>query len=142
MALYKIDSLKDLQKLAKQLAAKLKGGDVVALSGPLGAGKTTLAQMIGRELGIKKHLTSPTFILMKLYNFSSIAQKKSKAKYLCHIDLYRINPTKEMLGFEEYLGNKDYICFVEWAEKIKNKLPKGAIKVSIKLKDSSRLISF
>ena len=124
---HNIASLADLQIFVKAFAKELQGGTVLALQGELGAGKTTLVQMLARELGIKESVTSPTFTIFKNYKLPPAQQKKHKAKELCHIDVYRLGSADDQLGFEEYLGDEDYISVVEWAEKIKNKLPKNTI---------------
>ncbi|MAG29059.1 tRNA (adenosine(37)-N6)-threonylcarbamoyltransferase complex ATPase subunit type 1 TsaE [bacterium] len=135
-----IKSLDDLQKFAHDFAGSLKGGDVIALSGPLGAGKTTLVQTAAAELGAKDRVTSPTFTLMKTYALPKSSQDKHHAVQLCHIDLYRVESAKESIGFEEYIGDKDYICFIEWPEKAKHLLPKNVISISIDVEDRQRII--
>ncbi len=101
----------------KKLAAKLNGGDILLLSGDLGAGKTSLVKGIAAGLGITKELTSPTFTLMNVYEVQS---QKSKVKSLVHIDTYRLKDEKELLeiGVEDYLGQSNTICAIEWPEKI------------------------
>jgi len=138
MDTYKINSLDDLQKFAKDLCSKLKPGDIVALSGELGAGKTTLVQMIAKELGIKARVQSPTFNLVKEYE---IKPDVRSIKRLCHIDLYRIDGSFDDLGLDEYFDDEDSVLFIEWAEKIKKHLPKDVkwIKIDIN-KDGTRVI--
>lgn len=107
------------KKFALKLAKKLKGGEILALIGDLGGGKTCFTQGLALGLGIKKLVASPTFILMKIYSV-----KNSCIKRLCHIDLYRLKKPKDVihLGVREYLGGKNTICVIEWADKIKNLL--------------------
>jgi len=116
------NSFEETQNLAANLAPKLKGGDILALSGDLGGGKTTFVQGLAKGLGIKEKVQSPTFVLMKIY------QVPKKKFSLCHIDLYRLKNKKdiESVGFQDYLRNNDYICVIEWAEKIKKILPSKA----------------
>jgi tRNA threonylcarbamoyladenosine biosynthesis protein TsaE len=137
---HKIKSLENLQEFAKDFLNNLKGGDVITLSGTLGAGKTTLVQMIARELGIKQNITSPTFTIIKTYDLPTAAQKKYKAKYMCHIDLYRLDKANQPIGFEEYIKDKDYICFVEWPERVDKALFKDSIQISIKVLGEKRII--
>ena len=101
----------------KKISAKLNGGDILLLSGELGAGKTSLVKGIAKGLGIKHEITSPTFTLMNIYEVKSL---KSKVKSLIHIDTYRLKDEKELLeiGVEDYLGKPDTICIIEWPEKI------------------------
>jgi tRNA threonylcarbamoyladenosine biosynthesis protein TsaE len=110
-------------KLGEKIAKALKAGDVVALSGQLGAGKTTLIQGVARGLGIKNYITSPTFTLINEF--------KGRLS-LYHVDLYRLNDIFEAedIAIEEYF-EKGGITVVEWAEKIKELLPKSAIKINI-----------
>lgn len=120
-------SLDNIPVLAKEIAKNLKGGEVFALIGELGSGKTTFVKAIGKELGIKKTITSPTFAIINKYNF----KLNSEQKYLYHLDLYRTESTKEVLslGLEEFLVNKKTVVFIEWANKIKNQLPLKTIKI-------------
>lgn len=120
----KLTSLKteqDTQKLAKSLVKSFKGSEILALEGDLGAGKTTLTRYIANEFGIKR-VTSPTFVLMKIYKI----QKNSKIKQIVHIDCYRLDDPQELfyLGVEEYLNRPDTIVIIEWADKIKKYLKK------------------
>ncbi|MBU2575645.1 tRNA (adenosine(37)-N6)-threonylcarbamoyltransferase complex ATPase subunit type 1 TsaE [Patescibacteria group bacterium] len=138
MAIYKIKSLDDLQKFAKNLCSKLKAGQIIALTGELGAGKTTLVQMIAKELGIKARVASPTFNLVKEYD---VKPEVRGIKKLCHIDLYRIDGKFDDLGLDEYFDDKDSVLFIEWAEKIKKHLPKDVIWIKIDIKkDGTRAI--
>ncbi|TSC74232.1 MAG: ATPase [Parcubacteria group bacterium Gr01-1014_44] len=111
------NSQSETELVGKKLAAKLKGSDILLLSGELGAGKTSLVKGIARGLGIKNEITSPTFTLMNIYEVQSL---KSKVKSLVHIDTYRLKDEKELLeiGVEDYLGKPNTICVIEWPEKI------------------------
>lgn len=104
------------KNLGKKVAKELRGGEIIGLVGSLGGGKTTFAKGMARGLGIKKEITSPTFVLWRLYKVPG----RKKIKYLCHIDLYRIQKLKDIinLGMEEYWRRKDVVCLIEWAEKI------------------------
>lgn len=126
--------------LGKKIAKDLKGGEVLAFSGNLGAGKTTLIKGIAKGLGIKKIITSPTFVLMKVYNV-----KHKTIKRLVHIDCYRLNSSQEILdiGAGEYINDKNTIVVIEWAEKIKKILPRQQKQILISLgnKENERLIN-
>jgi len=114
-------SLPELQKYAAKCAKTLKGGEVIALIGDLGAGKTTFAKALLKAHGVKKRVTSPTFSLIVPY-------KKGRLTFY-HIDLYRIKNHKEFLSLEiaENWTSPESVHLIEWADKIQKHLPKGAI---------------
>ena len=91
---------------AEKFAAGLQGGDVVLLTGELGAGKTTFTKGIALALRIKEPVTSPPFTIIKEYKGEKFA--------LYHMDMYRLSGDITELGLEEYLGRKDGVCVVEW----------------------------
>lgn len=134
MAVITTTSAKQTQKVATLLASQVRGIEtthalVLALNGELGAGKTTFVQGFSRALGIKDRITSPTFVLMKIYK---LAQKKFTFKHLVHIDCYRIDRSDELLhlGLDEILGDPDAIILIEWANRIKKILPSDAITLN------------
>jgi len=112
---------KDTQNFAKKLAKSLKGGEIIALEGDLGAGKTTLIQYLAKALNVKEKVTSPTFVLLKIYEISN---KKYGLRNLVHVDCYRLDDPQELfyLGLEEYLNKKDAVVAIEWVDKIKKYL--------------------
>ncbi len=119
----KIGSLQECQKLAVSFAKTLAEGDVVVLSGDLGAGKTTFTQFVLRSLGVKEVVNSPTFSILKSYN--------GKFRFE-HIDAYRINTDEALnIGLDELLSKKDRVFFIEWAENIAPLIPKKRISVRI-----------
>lgn len=121
---FKTYSPEETYKLGAALGKILKKGDVVCLTGDLGAGKTAFTKGIAAALGIKGHITSPTFTIVNEYN-SDVP--------LYHFDVYRISASEEMfeIGFEEYLyGNG--IVVIEWANMIEDILPGEYISVDIK----------
>jgi len=92
--------------VAESFAARLQGGDVVLLSGELGAGKTTFTKGIALALGITEPVTSPTFTIIKEY--------EGRELDLYHMDMYRLSGDLTELGLEDYLGNEKGICVIEW----------------------------
>lgn len=110
---------------ARQLAPKLQGGEVIALIGKLGSGKTTFTQELAKELGVKSLVTSPTFLIMQQYNLPDSAP----AKWLYHLDLYRIKDFQELitLDIEQVWQHPQTITVIEWADKIESQLPKNTI---------------
>ena len=130
-------SAEETKKLAAKIAQEVKGGQVLALSGDLGGGKTTFIQGLAKGLGVKPKITSPTFVLLKNY-------QTAKGFGLVHIDLYRLEKIKEIesMGIADYLSKKDFLVVIEWAEKIKKFLPKDTIWIRFDFIDkNSRKIS-
>lgn len=109
--------------IAAEFAATLRPGDVVALIGDLGAGKTLFTRGVAVALGISGEVTSPTFTLIQEYEGELS---------LYHMDMYRLNNEREILdiGVEDYFCG-DGVCLVEWAEKLGSILPPDAIRVTI-----------
>lgn len=118
-------SAQETKRFGEKFANNLKGGEIVALVGDLGNGKTTFVQGLARGFGIKNRIISPTFILRRDY------QGKKK---LCHIDLYRIEEGVEKefrnLGTDELFGSSDTIVVIEWAEKVRELLPQSTIWIT------------
>jgi len=108
----------------KQLADQLRPGDVVALTGDLGAGKTALVKGIARGLGIAQDVTSPTFTLVHEYAGGRLP--------LFHVDLYRLDNVEQAvaIGIEDYLGGPG-VTAIEWAEKIESLLPAHSTRIRI-----------
>ncbi|MFA6215722.1 MAG: tRNA (adenosine(37)-N6)-threonylcarbamoyltransferase complex ATPase subunit type 1 TsaE [Patescibacteria group bacterium] len=128
-------SEKQTFELGKKLAKKLRGGEVLALSGELGAGKTILVKGIAAGLGIKKIITSPTFVLMKVYQLRA-RTLKLKANKLVHIDCYRLTNAQAIIdiGAKEYFNRPDAITVIEWPEKIKEVLPRQKMNIKLSLR--------
>ncbi len=143
----KIVSRKDVAIIAKELLVKVASTNkdtatVLSLSGDLGAGKTTLTQELAKELGIKEKVSSPTFVLMKIYNTKN---KKYFFKKLIHIDAYRIekNDKLDFLRLHDFLAEKENLIIVEWPEKIKKIIKNVDQKVFIKHhSEDSRVFDF
>ncbi len=121
------NSPQETEKFGIKLFQKLQGGDIVLLSGDLGAGKTALTKGIAKGFGIKSEITSPTFTLMNVYQ---INKKTSQIKTLVHIDTYRLKDEKELIeiGVEDYLGKDNTVCIIEWPEKISGLLQNASVK--------------
>ncbi len=115
--------------LGQELGQSLRGGEILALYGDLGAGKTALVQGIAAGLDIKAMVNSPTFTIMKLYPV-----KKGQIKRLCHIDAYRLSQGKELLdiGAGDYLGAADTVTALEWAEKIETLAESECVRIYLK----------
>ena len=121
-------ALSGINNLAKKVAAQLKGGEILALIGPLGAGKTTFVKALAKQLKIKHRVTSPTFTLLHRYN----AKIAKRPIFLYHLDLYRTKNFREVktLGVEEFWGRPEAITLIEWADKIKRHWPKKTFVIN------------
>ncbi len=108
--------------LGEKLGQKLKGGDVVCLTGDLGGGKTHFTKGIAKALGIEEQIVSPTFVVMKIY-------ERENAPDFYHLDLYRMNSAKDLDGMdlEDVIGNPEAIVAIEWPERAEEIVPKNAI---------------
>lgn len=117
------------QNFAREILAKKPGSQavVLALSGDLGAGKTTFLQGFARGLGIEEVVNSPTFIIMKKFEI-----RNSKFEMFYHFDLYRLESQKdvEFLDLKEIIADPKNIVAIEWPEKITSLLPENAIKIT------------
>jgi len=121
-------SEKETVELGSKIGKRLRPGDLVALSGDLGAGKTTLVKGIAKALKVKnyKYVNSPSFVLVKEY--------KGKIP-LYHFDIYRLNNLKDIedIGYEDYLGGKGVVV-IEWAKKMSRILPKRHLDIVLKIR--------
>jgi len=146
------NSIEETKDIGKKIASKLKGGEIIALHGDLGAGKTVITKGIAQGLGYNKIVNSPTFVLMKIYKIPSTKKDglkiplppeertgnptliKGEIKRICHIDAYRISTEEEIegIGIYEYLGKRDTICIIEWPERIKKIMPKNTKWINLK----------
>jgi len=118
-------SIDETVALGAQLAKKLRRGDIVALIGDLGAGKTVFTKGIAKGLGVRnvRYVNSPTFVIIK--------EHKGKIP-LYHLDLYRLDHSSviDAENFEEYFYG-DGVTVIEWADKIRRLLPKKYIEVRL-----------
>jgi tRNA threonylcarbamoyladenosine biosynthesis protein TsaE len=120
----------ETEHIGKVFAKNLVAGDIVAMYGDLGSGKTEFVKGICDYFEVEEIITSPTFTIVNKYT-SSVAGKESLSIY--HIDLYRIEKETELneIGFQEYLNDENAITLIEWAEKT-TQIPPQAIKITIK----------
>jgi len=117
-------SREETAAFAAELAAKAKAGDVFALSGDLGAGKTVFAKGFAKGLGVEDDVTSPTFTILQSYQGSELK--------LHHFDVYRIENPDEMeeIGLDWALDD-EAACLIEWPERIEELLPARTVRVRI-----------
>ena len=124
-------SAKQTEEIAFEYAKTLNKGDVVLLSGDLGAGKTAFVKGVAKFFGLDG-VTSPTYAYLNIYG-----------DLLYHYDCYRLScgEDAERLGLTDYFGG-DNICFIEWAENIEDALPDTVKKVEIlKVSENERTIN-
>jgi tRNA threonylcarbamoyladenosine biosynthesis protein TsaE len=116
--------LSKAEDVAKKIAGAIKGGEVLALVGELGSGKTTFTKALAKALGMKRKVSSPTFVMMQ--EFTVPAKPPRPKLFLYHLDLYRTKNFKEVksLGITEWWGHPETITVIEWADKIIEELPK------------------
>jgi len=129
-------SVNQTLRIGKQLARNLAGGEIILLSGSLGAGKTVLAKGIAQGLGINKdNVISPTFVLLRVHQGKHLLQ---------HFDLYRVKSIEDIfaLGYEEYFYSQA-VTIIEWPERLKFLLPGEFLKIKLITKSKNkRLFKF
>jgi len=121
--------------LGRKIGEGLRGGDVLVLSAPLGAGKTVLAKGIASGLGIKEAITSPSFTIVNEYGIDGNSGGEDKgAKAFYHIDVWRLRGEDDFEaigGVELFNGNS--ICIIEWGERIKGLLPENNLNIKMEI---------
>lgn len=123
----------DTLKFGEELAAKLSPGNVIAMYGDLGAGKTAFVRGLAKGLGLDARVSSPTFTIVNEYLGDTP---------LFHFDMYRLSDADELfeIGWEDYIS-RNGICVVEWSENVEDAFYNDTIRIYIeKTGDDSRLI--
>ncbi|CAN5712169.1 hypothetical protein BH11PAT2_BH11PAT2_08850 [soil metagenome] len=142
-----LNSLEALQAEAADFVATLTpksdGATLVTLSGELGAGKTSFTQGLAKALGIEESITSPTFVLEKVYD---LPEETSRGfARLVHIDAYRLEGSESLLplGLDLLLPDPKNLIVLEWPEMVEGQLPTPDVAVSIVVEeDITRTISY
>lgn len=137
-----IDALtSEASAFAKGLVCRERGATLITLSGELGAGKTSFVQGIAGALGVPGPVTSPTFVLEKIYPLRGSVFSK-----LIHIDAYRLTSGDELraLGFDELMGDVQNLILLEWPEKVIDLLPAPAHRITLTVPEATdgRTISY
>lgn len=130
-----------MEKLGVECAASLCGGDVLLLSGELGAGKTVFCKGLAKGLGVTATVVSPTFTLMNEYTGRDARGEEIK---LCHFDAYRLADADEAYGagLADFIGDGGCVCAVEWWENIRDLFDGcNVIKITIDKKDDFREVT-
>lgn len=128
-----VPSASDMQSLGMKLSATLQGGEIIIVTGPLGAGKTTLVQGMARGLGIMERVTSPSFALINIHQGRLC---------LLHCDFYRLQSTDDVEATGLYdLLSADSVAVIEWGEGFTSVLPDPTLWIEISPQHSgSRLV--
>jgi len=131
----KINDPESMKSFGEKLSMHLKSGDILALVGDLGAGKTHITQGICASLGRTEPVTSPTFALVNEYTDTT--------PQVIHFDLYRMDKAEELLsiGWEDYL-EQDAILILEWADRFPELIPEGSHCIHIEHTDTGRTLSY
>jgi tRNA threonylcarbamoyladenosine biosynthesis protein TsaE len=142
MTAHKLSTVAETRAFGSALAAVLRPGDLVVLSGPLGAGKTALAQGIGAGLGIAGEVTSPTFVIARVHRPDPA---RGGWVPLVHVDAYRLgavaDPRAEVDDLDLDASIDDSVTLVEWGEGIVEQLSDAYLEVRIeRLDDDSRVV--
>lgn len=116
-----LNSLEDTGTLARKIADTINGGEILALSGPIGAGKTTFTKAFAAALGVAATVVSPTYTLLQPYELPRAIRGITT---LIHIDAYRLENADELraIGFEDFLHDPSKIILIEWAENVEKLL--------------------
>jgi len=122
----RMNSAEETKLFAQKLGERLSGGEVLTLTGDLGAGKTTFTQGLAQGLGVKRHVNSPTFTIIKEYQGSKLP--------LYHMDAYRLEEQEEDLGFDEYFYGQG-VSVIEWPQMIQEFIPAEHLEIEIKKLD-------
>lgn len=139
---YLVNSEEETIQVASNLAKTLKGGELIFATGSLGAGKTFFFKALGKELGVKRIINSPTFNLVKIYD----GKLNSNPLVLYHVDCYRlegVDERKKDLGLDEVIGEDNTLVYVEWPsfadEFTKNYTPRIEINIEYVSENSRRI---
>jgi tRNA threonylcarbamoyladenosine biosynthesis protein TsaE len=127
---FESNSAEDTYNIGKELGEKAEAGQVFALDGDLGTGKTVFTKGFAEGLGIKEPVNSPTFTILQIYEDGRLP--------LYHFDVYRIEEPEEMdeVGFDDYIYGSG-VCMIEWADQIREILPEKTRTITIR-KDLSK----
>ncbi len=122
------------RRVGARLGQLLRGGEVICLQGPLGAGKTVLAQGIGRGWGAATSLVSPSFVLIREH------RRPTGDQILLHVDFYRLEDPQEVLGLglEDWLEDPEVVTLIEWPERAMEMLPPERLWVRLEFADTER----
>ena len=134
---YISNSLSETEKLAKKFLTENPDVKLVGLVGNLGSGKTAFVRSIAKALGVKRNITSPTFVLMKIYPVEN--------RNLVHIDAYRLSDYEDLeaIGYNELVVDENNLIFIEWPERVFSQFPANMKIINFEyIDENKRKISF
>jgi tRNA threonylcarbamoyladenosine biosynthesis protein TsaE len=118
----KVCNLGELEELAIEIGSRLKGGEIIELRGDLGSGKTTFVSSLVKGTGCKEKVSSPTFVIKKLY--------KTKEFDIHHFDFYRLQSKDQILyELREIVNDKNSVIIIEWPDILDDILPPNKVKI-------------
>lgn len=122
------ESYSETVALGERLGETLKGGEVLAMFGGMGMGKTAFTTGVAKGMGLSCEVSSPTFAIVNVYG---------KNGELCHFDMYRVSTWDDLdsTGFFDYMAQGAVLC-VEWSENIENALPETAVHITFEKGDT------
>ena len=129
-----VATAEEMRELGRRLAATLRAGDLLVLSGPLGAGKTTLVQGIGDGLGVRGPITSPTFVIARVH------PSLRGGPALVHADAYRLGGAAEIDDLDLDSSTASSVTVVEWGEGLAEGLSEDRLEIAIELHGEGRVV--
>ena len=124
----------DMRALGRRIAADLRAGDLLILSGPLGAGKTTLVQGIGEGLNVRGPITSPTFVIARVH------PPLGNGPALVHADAYRLGGVAEVDDLDLDSDTASSVTAIEWGEGLAEGLSEDRLEIAIEISGTARMV--
>jgi len=134
-----VDSIAEMHKLAAKIAAQCQGGELIGLSGELGAGKTEFAKGFLASFNYAELVTSPSYTIENIYELPVASQSASRGAFseIHHFDCYRLAGSSNLEQFREATLRDDIVCLIEWPEKIEDLEDLLSLRLHIKFSPSN-----
>ena len=127
-----LPTVDDTKALGARLGARLRAGDLVVLTGPLGAGKTALVQGIGAGMGVQGRIASPTFVIARVHPAAS-----ADGPALVHVDAYRLGSLDEVDDLDLDISAADSVTVVEWGAGLVEQLAEARLEIVLERRDDT-----
>jgi len=127
-----LPTVDDTKALGARLGARLRAGDLVVLTGPLGAGKTALVQGIGAGMGVQGRIASPTFVIARVHPAAS-----ADGPALVHVDAYRLGSLDEVDDLDLDVSAADSVTVVEWGAGLVEQLAEARLEIVLERRDDT-----